>query len=305
MPKIESCCAEVTEPLLASAKLTSSEYCTPVLGDMMTDRLEVRRWRIVLVDDDDAIRHLVKTSLESIGGYEVLALSSGAQALAEACRFEPDLLVLDVSMPEMDGPQTLVALRQRPGLLRVPVVFLTANTQGKDLARYREIGAADIIAKPFNPVHLCERVAAVLSPAPEEPVVLHSRGSVLIVEDDPSIRFLLDFILAQQGYRVVDAHDGDSGLQAIISGSVTDIVILDIMLPGIDGLQLLERLRSMDRWHGVPVMMLSAEGDEPSVTRALNAGANDYLVKPFDPTELVARLTRLPQHSSALNLEAP
>jgi DNA-binding response OmpR family regulator len=264
----------------------------------MTDRLEVRRWRIVLVEDDDAIRHLVKMSLESIGGHEVLALSSGAQAIAEACRFEPDLLLLDVSMPEMDGPQTLDALRQQPGLLRVPVVFLTANTQGKDVARYREIGAADVIAKPFNPVHLCERVAAVLSNAPDEPVVLHSRGSsALIVEDDPSIRFLLDFILAQQGYRVIEAHDGDSGLQAISDGPITDIVILDIKLPGLNGLQLLERLRSMDRWHGVPVMMLSAEGDEHSVARALNAGANDYLIKPFDPTELLARLIRLPQQA--------
>ena len=264
----------------------------------MTDRLEVRRRRIVLVKDDNAIRHLVKMTLESIGGYEVMALSSGAQALAEDCQFQPDLLVLDVSMPKMDGLQTLVASRQQLSLQRVPFVFLTANTQGKDVARYQEIGAADIIAKPFNPVHLCERVAAVLSPAPEEDVVLHSRGSALIVEDDPSIRFLLDFILAQQGYRVVDAHDGHSGLHAINNGPVADIVILGINQPGIDGLQLLERLRSMDRWHGVPVMMLSAYGDEPSVARALNAGANDYLVKPFDPTELVARLDRLPQHPS-------
>ena len=267
----------------------------------MTNRLEEKRRRIVVVDDDNAIRNLVKMTLESIGGFEVLALSSGARALAEARQFEPDLLVLDVSMPEMDGPQTLVALRQQPTLLRIPVVFLTANTQGKDVARYREIGAADIIAKPFNPVHLCERVMAVLSPAPKEPAVLQARGSALIVEDDPSIRFLLDFILAQQGYQVVDAHDGDSGLQAISNGLVTDIVILDIKLPGIDGLQLLERLRSMDRWRDVPVMMLSADGDEPSVARALNAGANDYLVKPFDPTELIARLNRLSQYPSTLN----
>lgn len=261
----------------------------------MTDHLEARRWRIVLVEDDDAIRRLVKMSLESIGDHAVLALSSGKQAIAQASGFSPDLLLLDVSMPEMDGPQTLVALRQQPGLLSVPAVFLTANTQGKDVARYRDIGAVDVIAKPFDPVHLCARVAAVLSTAPAEPVLLHAPCSALIVEDDPSIRFLLDFILVQQGYRVMAAHDGDSGLQAITDGPVADMVILDIKLPGLGGLQLLERLRSLERWLGVPVMMLSAEGDEPSVARALNAGANDYLVKPFDPTELLARLIRLPQ----------
>ncbi|WP_309246559.1 response regulator [Ramlibacter montanisoli] len=89
------------------------------------------------------------------------------------------------------------------------------------------------------------------------------------------------------------ATDGNEAARAIAKGEVTDAVLMDVMLPDVDGLTLLEGLRQLPRWHGVPVMMLTSKGDEASVSRALAAGANDYLGKPFDPAELVSRLQRL------------
>lgn len=262
--------------------------------------------RIVLVDDDDGVRLIASMSLETIGGYKVLALESGARAVAEAANFIPDLLILDVSMPVMDGPQTLAALRQQPALRDVPAVFLTAHTQGKQVAHYRSLGAMDVIAKPFDPAQLCSRVQAVLdlpSAARVEAVLSwaptqagglpEARPTALVVEDDPGVRYLLGFILQQQGWRVLEADDGPQALEAIKQGEVTDVVLMDIMLPGIDGLKLLVLLRAEGRWRGVPVMMLTAKGDETSITRALAAGASDYLCKPFDPADLVARLQRL------------
>jgi two-component system OmpR family response regulator len=249
--------------------------------------------RIVLVDDDEGIRMIGQMSLEQLGGHEVLALGSGEEALEQAAGFSPGLLVLDVSMPGLDGPQTLASLRKQPDLRDVPAIFLTAHTQAKDVARFRALGALDVVAKPFDPEHLCERVAAVLGMAATVPAAGDQRVA-LIVEDDPGIRYLLRFILEQEGWRVIEAHDGHEGVAAILDGPVTDAVLLDIMLPHIDGLQLLDTLRGVNRWQGVPVMMLTAKGDEPSVKRALAGGANDYLGKPFDPAELAARLKRLP-----------
>ena len=264
--------------------------------------------RIVLVEDDDDLRLVASMSLESIGGHQVLALESGARAVAEAANFVPDLLILDVSMPVMDGPQTLAALRKQPALRNVPAVFLTAHTQGKQVAHYRSLGAVDVIAKPFDPVQLCSRVQAVLglqpstrveavlSWAPTQPDGLpEAQPTALLVEDDPGVRYLLGFILQQQGWRVLEAHDGLQALKAIKQGEVTDVVLMDIMLPGIDGLSLLVLLRAQGRWRGVPVMMLTAKGDETSVARAYAAGASDYLGKPFEPADLVARLQRLRQ----------
>lgn len=255
--------------------------------------------RIVLVEDDESIRLIARMSLEELGGHEVLALSSGAQAVAEASGFSPELLVLDVSMPDLDGPETLAALRRQPRLRHVPAVFLTAHTNARQVAGFRALGALDVIAKPFDPQHLCDRVGAVLAGPDTVPAALElireQQPVVLVVEDDPGIRYLLGFILQQQGWRVIEAHDGTQGISAILDGPVTDAVLLDIMLPGVDGLQLLDTLRGLSRWRGVPVMMLTAQGDEPSVSRALAAGANDYLGKPFDPDDLVARLNRLPR----------
>ena len=118
--------------------------------------------RIVLVEDDDSIRMISQLSLEQLGGYEVLALESGEEALRQAAAFAPQLLVLDVSMPGMDGPQTLAGLRLQPALQQVPAIFLTAHTQASRIAELRALGAVDVVAKPFDPHELCERVAAAL-----------------------------------------------------------------------------------------------------------------------------------------------
>jgi DNA-binding response OmpR family regulator len=117
--------------------------------------------------------------------------------------------------------------------------------------------------------------------------------AALVVEDDDSIAFLLRFLLERLGCRVVLARDGVEAMQAIESGEVTRLVLLDMMLPVHDGLTLLARLRSLPQWQGVPVVMLTAKGDQAFVTRAFAAGASDYVNKPFNPTELMERLRPL------------
>lgn len=116
--------------------------------------------RILLVEDDDAIRLVAGMVLRTMGGHEVLAVGSGEEALREAAAFAPQLLVLDVSMPGMDGPQTLQGLREQAPLREVPAVFLTARTQPQDVEYLRGLGAVDVIAKPFEPADLVARIAA-------------------------------------------------------------------------------------------------------------------------------------------------
>jgi DNA-binding response OmpR family regulator len=251
--------------------------------------------RILLVEDDDSIRTVAVMALEELGGHQVLAFGSGEDALERGGPFQPELLVLDVSLPGMDGPQTLANFRKDPEMRMVPAVFLTAHTHARQVEELRNKGARDVIAKPFDPMHLCDRITAVLSAPDTIPAPLEPPPVALLVEDDPGIRYLICFILQQQGWVVVEAFDGRQGLAAIVKGTVTDAVLLDIMLPHVDGLQLLEVLRGREKWKDVPVMMLTAKGDEASVSRALGAGANDYLAKPFDPAEFVQRLNRLPR----------
>lgn len=121
--------------------------------------------RILFVEDEPDIQTIVQIALESIGGFSVEACDSGAQAINKAADFSPDFILLDVMMPDMDGPETLKALRELPATASTPVIFMTAKAQPHEIQRFRSLGALDVITKPFDPMTLSDRVAAILSAA--------------------------------------------------------------------------------------------------------------------------------------------
>ncbi|MCI2395069.1 response regulator [Aliiroseovarius sediminis] len=110
--------------------------------------------RILHVDDDADIRTIVELSLCSIGGLTVQSCSSGREAVASALAFQPDLFLLDMMMPGMTGEETWTELRRLPGLEQVPVIFMTAKVQNEVSVTLKQLGALDVIAKPFDPVGL-------------------------------------------------------------------------------------------------------------------------------------------------------
>ena len=117
--------------------------------------------------------------------------------------------------------------------------------------------------------------------------------SVLVVEDDENISHLLKFMLQREKYVVHLARDGREAKQFIESNAPPDIVLLDVMLPFFDGFTLVALLREQLAWKTTPVIMLTAKTQEHDIVRALHAGANDYILKPFQPAELLARVKRL------------
>jgi two-component system, OmpR family, response regulator ResD len=116
----------------------------------------------------------------------------------------------------------------------------------------------------------------------------HVRGSVLVVDDEPTIAEVVSRYLERAGYDVAIAHDGKSALDQAVARR-PDLVVLDLMLPGIDGLEVMRRLRDLDRDH-MAIVLLTAKGEETDRVTGLRLGADDYVVKPFSPAELVARV---------------
>lgn len=113
---------------------------------------------ILHVEDEPDIQEVARMALESFGGFTVETCSSGEQALAEGPAFNPDLILMDVMMPGMDGPTTMQEMRRTPELKDTPVIFMTAKVMEAELQRFRDLGAADVIAKPFDPVTLADQV---------------------------------------------------------------------------------------------------------------------------------------------------
>lgn len=117
-------------------------------------------------------------------------------------------------------------------------------------------------------------------------------AQILVVEDDSNIAQLLEFMLEREGHATTLLVDGEAAARHIASGAAPDLVLLDAMLPYRDGLSLLGAIRASESWRRVPVLMLTARSLERDIVQALEAGASDYVVKPFQPQELLARVRR-------------
>ncbi len=117
--------------------------------------------RIFYVEDEPDIMAVARLVLQDVGGFELETAICGTDALETIVRFQPDLILLDVMMPGMDGPTTLQALRKLEGLQETPVLFMTAKVQIEEIEQYKALGAIDVIPKPFDPMTLSEQIEAI------------------------------------------------------------------------------------------------------------------------------------------------
>lgn len=129
----------------------------------------MNKLRVLLVDDEPDILAIARIALEKFGGFAVDACGGGREALARAGASPPDLVLLDVMMPGLDGPSTLRSLRENPATASIPVVFMTAKVQPPEVQRYLQLGVRTVIPKPFDPLDLvCQVKAALAEPGRHE-----------------------------------------------------------------------------------------------------------------------------------------
>jgi CheY-like chemotaxis protein len=119
--------------------------------------------KVLMVDDEPHVRRVAELSLSRVGKWTVILAASGPEAIAAAEREKPDLILLDVMMPGMDGPTTLNALQELPATASIPVVFMTAKVQEREIERYLGLGAAGVICKPFDPMELPDHIRRIVS----------------------------------------------------------------------------------------------------------------------------------------------
>ena len=236
---------------------------------------------VLVVDDDRYTTYILKGMLVS-AGYKVYLAHDGDTALGVAREKKPDLVTVDLRMPGVDGLALVEILKHDPDTRKMPIVVLSISDE-RD--RAATVGADAFLHKPVDAAPLLETIARLLAERGK------SRQKVLLVDDDPGIRMICRDVLEGQGYLVREAPEGEQALDEARRFR-PDLVLVDVMMPGMDGFMLAQKLRSDRETSLTPIIFLSARGQTADKVRAFKLGAEDYLVKPFDSAELVARVEK-------------
>jgi diguanylate cyclase (GGDEF)-like protein/PAS domain S-box-containing protein len=277
----------------------------------MTARSDDRA-RILIVDDVPENLHALMNVLRD--DYAVLAATCGAKALDLAQRQpQPDLILLDVKMPDMDGYSVLAHLKAVPATAEIPVIFVTALAEAADEARGLNMGAADYITKPINPELLrkriqiqlelrrCRRNAACLNRS--DHAFSEGPPTLLVVDDIPdNIHELLEVL--KDEYRIQVAGNGAKALELVQGTNPPDLVLLDIKMPGMDGYEVCRRIKALPGGERIPVIFVTVVDALEQKVHGFDIGAADYITKPFDIDEVRARVrTHLELARLRLSLE--
>lgn len=241
--------------------------------------------KILIVDDEINLLELVKVNLEA-AGFSVITAQDGEEGLKKTYDENPDLIILDIYLPGIDGCELCRRIKNDPRTKDMPVIFLTAATQKEDIKKAIDAGCDLFLSKPFDPLKLVEMAEKILIP---ESINANSKYKILVIDDDISIVELLEVNLKSAGYKVEIAFDGEMAMELIERGKF-DLIILDIMIPKIDGYEICRRLRKKDTTMMTPVIVLSAKNKPVDKIAGLKLGADEYVTKPFDVEELITRV---------------
>ncbi|WP_018900183.1 PleD family two-component system response regulator [Rhizobium sp. 2MFCol3.1] len=263
--------------------------------------------RILVVDDIPANVKLLEARL--IAEYfDVLTASDGYQALAICERNQVDFILLDIMMPGMDGFEVCERLKSNPKTSHIPVVMVTALDQPADRVRGLKAGADDFLTKPVNDLQLIARVKSLLrlKTLSDELRIraqtAHTMGIDELLRADQrgeeGGQIMLVDGRANSQERIIKALKPIGNVFAISDAQAAvfeasenpfDLVIVNSNIDDYDPLRLCSQLRSLERTRFLPILIITEQGDDEMVVRALDLGVNDYIVRPVDPNELVAR----------------
>jgi CheY-like chemotaxis protein len=232
-----------TVRLPAEVRGVARELDTRVLT---RDRLPKEGNTVLVVDDDPSARDLLKRFLNK-EGFHVECAANGPEAINAAKSIRPRVITLDVMMPGMDGWAVLTKLKDDPLVADIPVIMLTIVD---DKHFGHALGATEYLTKPVDRERLSALVHKLTKPA--------LPGKVLIVDDDPEVREVLTRTLERQDWVVSTAEDGRAGLDAL-AALTPDLILLDLMMPRMDGFEFVSELRKHEDWRAIPIIVITAK----------------------------------------------
>ena len=256
---------------------------TPVTPSLAVSK-SARPPKILIVEDELHIAQLFRHQLE-MDGYTVSIVTRGAEALAKAQYERPDLISLDVMLPDINGFEVLRQLKTDPETKDIPVIITSiVADQEKGFA----LGATDYITKPLDKLQLLTSVRRILAQQDHQ-----TRPSILVVEDDPDTRQSLSLALSIHGFSVTEAEDGAEALAAA-AAQAPDLILLDLMMPRLDGWTVIRKLKENPQTASIPVIVLTGKPVDPQrdKTRIFGMGVRQVLTKPISVEMLVGEIRK-------------
>lgn len=264
--------------------------------------------RILVAEDNSLNSEMLSRRLQR-QGFEVICASNDREAVAQAQALHPDVILMDMSMPVLNGWGATRQLKANEATRSIPVIALTAHAMIGDREKALEAGCDDYEVKPVDVNRLLAKIQAFLDkrgvPAGAEPD--SQELAVLVVDDNKLNCETLSRRLTKQGYGVTTAFSGREAL-ALIDRKAFDVILLDIMMPEMSGLQVLESIRKNHSLLDLPVIAVTAVSQSEEIVAVLRRGANDYVTKPVDYPVLFARLEtqlQLKQNRAATGPRTP
>ena len=254
---------------------------------------EKKQASVLIVDDDDMNRDLLSRGLDKYN-FITTSVDSGKAALEQFNVQLFDIVLLDINMPGMDGFEVLKYIKGNDRHRNMKVIMMSAQNDIEAVQTCKNNGADDYLLKPLSLSKVVKRVAQQLDDSfslksQREPGLSTKMATILVIDDEEINRSLLERRIKKYGYTPITASSAKSGLKILRHNSI-DLILLDIMMPDVDGVTLLAQMKKIEAVKNIPVIMLTAQSEKESVARCMELGAIDYMLKPFNNTYLKRRI---------------
>lgn len=272
-----------------------------------------RQTVFLVVDDFEVMRKVTSTQLRALGAEQIVTANNGLEALQILQKQHVDVVLSDWYMPTMSGLELLKSIRSDAKLYSLPFLMVTAEAERERVAEAIASGVSDLLVKPYTTERLRQRLEKAMNSRPRAMPAASTPGSspvaqlssatagklpavktarpptILIVDDTPDNLHLLSHLF-KEDYQVRVANNGEKALAFCCSDDPPDLVLLDIMMPGMDGFEVAQRMREHPTAESIPVIFVTAMSGEDARLKGLELGAVDFVTKPIDPAVLKPRV---------------
>jgi two-component system alkaline phosphatase synthesis response regulator PhoP len=245
--------------------------------------------KILIIEDEKTLLEAIAKKLQ-VENYQTYTAMDGEEGLVKVKENKPDLILLDILMPKVDGFEVLESLNKDPDLAKIPVIIISNSGQPVEIERAMSLGVKDYLIKAeFDPEEVVAKVRNVLEKLKNgnnKKIGKENTKKVLVIEDDQLLRSLCSKKLMLEGFAVDSAIDSQEGLDKI-NKDKPDMILLDLVLPGMNGFEVLKIIKSNPdkKIAATPVIILSNLGQESDIQKGKDLGAADYLIKATTTTD--------------------